>query len=98
MVLFILFPCGNTSPKKWNNNEAKFLSQLEKIGNVYVHENKFNNSCHYNNKKDNHVDYPDNIDFDLDYLHPDRHTEMVYDDAKKYGKYFIPVAFRARSV
>src|SRR5438876_596612 len=93
MVLFILFPGGNTSPKEWNDNESKFVSQLEKIGNVYIHINKFNNLCHYNNNKNNHVDYSSDIDFGLDYLHPENHAEIVYKDAKKHGKNFVPIAF-----
>jgi pimeloyl-ACP methyl ester carboxylesterase len=95
MVLFILFPGGNTSPKEWDKGNSHFLSQLKKIGNVYVYENKFNNSCHYDKSKYNHDEYPNDINFGMEYLNPEKHIEIVYNDTNHHDKKYIPIGFSA---
>jgi hypothetical protein len=97
MVLFILFPGGNTSPKYWNDYGTNFLSKLKKIGSVYVYKNKFNNACYYNKEKYNHADYPKDIDFGMDYLNPETHVKIIYDEIKeKYNEtQYVPIAASA---
>ena len=100
MILFILFPGGNTSPKYWNDCGTNFLSKLKKIGYVYIYKNKFNNACYYNKEKYNHADYPKDIDFDIDYLNPETHVKIIYDDIKeKYGEiHYVPIASSAGGI
>jgi len=97
MVLFILFPGGNSSPKFWNDCGTNFLSKLKKIGDVYIYKNKFNNACHYNKENPNNKDYPKDIDFDMDYLNPETHAKFIHDDVnEKYGEVqYVPIAVSA---
>jgi len=99
MVLFILFPGGNTSPKDWDQGESKLLSNLKTIGDVYIYENKFNNACYYNKEKINHDEYPSDIDFEMDYLDPETHCEIIYNELKQQSyTEFIPVAWSAGAI
>lgn len=68
---------------------------MKRIGDVYIHKNKVNNACHYNSTKPNRKDYPDDINFDLDYLNPEKHVEVLYNDVCQYGMEFVIVAFSA---
>ena len=70
-----MFQGSGTNLKSWNEStQSKFLDRLKKLGRVYTYQDKVNNIWHYNMKDKEH------IDFDLNYVRPDLHIKMVYDD------------------
>ena len=100
-ILFILFQGGATNLKYWNEHtESKFLDKLKKIGCVYVYQDKTMNIYHYlkTDKDIDHNDYNSDIDFNLSYIKPNTHIEIIYNNiCKKYkniNEYkFIPIGW-----
>ena len=97
-ILFIMFQGSGTNQKAWNEyTKSKFLDRLKKLGDVYTYQDKVNNIWHYDTTDKEHTDFDKDIDFDLNYVRPDLHIKMVYDDIQsKYNieEYkFIPVGF-----
>jgi len=99
-VLFIMFQGSGTNPKDWNPPESKFLDRLKKIGSVYTYQDKIYNIHHYNKSNPDHKDFDSDINIDLEYVMPDTHIKMVYDDIqakyKNINEYkFIPIGWSA---
>ena len=99
-ILFIMFQGAGTNQKAWNEyTQSKFLDRLKELGDVYTYQDKVNNIWHYDISDAEHNDFDSDIDFDLNYVRPDTHIQMVYADIQsKYNiaEYkFIPVGFSA---
>ena len=99
-ILFIMFQGAGTNQKAWNEyTQSKFLDRLKKLGDVYTYQDKVNNIWHYDMEDKEHTDFDSDIDFDLSYVRPDTHIQMVYADIQaKYNiaEYkFIPIGFSA---
>ena len=99
-ILFIMFQGSEANLKHWNENtKSKFLDRLKKLGSVYTYQDKTYNINHYEKSNPEHIDYDSDIDIDLNYVNPDKHIKMVYDDIQaKYNieEYkFIPIGWSA---
>ena len=89
-----MFQGAGTNLKSWNEyTKSKFLDRLKKLGDVYTYQDKVNNIWHYDMSDAEHND------FDLNYVRPNTHIKMVYDDIQsKYNieEYkFIPIGWSA---
>jgi len=98
-ILFILFQGGATNLKHWNEHtESKFLDKLKEVGSVYMYQDKTMNIYHYYKKFNDYNDYDSDIDFNLSYIKPNTHIEIIYNNiCKKYkniNEYkFIPIGY-----
>ena len=95
-----MFQGAGTNLKSWNEyTESKFLDRLKELGSVYTYQDKINNIWHYDKSNLEYFDYDSDIDIDLNYVNPDTHITIIYDDIK--GKYnieeykFIPIGWSA---
>ena len=99
-ILFIMFQGTGTNLKSWNEyTESKFLDRLKELGDVYTYQDKIHNIWYYDKSNLEYFDYDSDIDIDLNYVNPDTHIKMVYDDIQaKYNieEYkFIPIGWSA---
>jgi pimeloyl-ACP methyl ester carboxylesterase len=70
--------------KSWNEyTKSKFLTRLKKLGDTYTYQDKVNNIFGCDKSEKEHIDYDTDIDFDFNYLNPDKHLAMVLDDVKR---------------
>ena len=99
-ILFIMFQGSGTNLKAWNEyTKSKFLDRLKDLGTVYTYQDKIHNIWHYDKSNPEYFDYDSDIDIDLNYVNPDTHITIIYDDIK--GKYnieeykFIPIGWSA---
>ena len=95
-ILFVLWQGSGTNLKSWNEyTKSKFLNRLKKLGAVYMYQDKINNIWTYDFTDSEHVDFDDDLDFDLSYIRVDKHIKMVYDNIPlKYKNYdIIPVGW-----
>ena len=97
-VLFIMFQGSGTNLKNWNPKESRFLDRLKKLGSVYTYQDKIYNIHHYDKSNPDHKDFDSDINIDLEYVMPDTHIKMVYDDIqakyKNIEEYkFIPIVW-----
>ena len=93
-ILFILFLGNGENIKIWNENtKSKFLDRLKTLGDVYVYQDKSHNIIHYDLSDKKHLEYNNDINFDLSYIKVNNYVKMIYDDInKKYKNYkYIPI-------
>ena len=100
-----MFQGNGANLKHWNEyTKSKFLDRLKELGSVYTYQDKTHNIWHYDKTNPepfmNYKDFDPDIDIDLNYVNPDKHIKMVYNDIKtKYknsDEYkFIPIGHSA---
>jgi len=100
-IIFILFQGAGTNLKSWNEyTKSKFLDKLKLLGNVYMYQDKINNIWHYDKTDPEHIDFDDDLNFDLSYIDVKNHIKMVHDDiTNKYKNIknyrFFPIGWSA---
>ena len=93
-IIFILFLGNGENIKIWNENtKSKFLDRLKTLGDVYVYQDKSYNIIHYDLSDKKHLEYNNDINFDLSYIKVNNYVKMIYDNInKKYKNHkYIPI-------
>lgn len=86
-ILFVMFQGSGTNLKSWNEyTKSKFLDRLKLLGSVFTYQDKIHNIWHYDKTNPEKNDYDNDINIDLNYVHPQKHIKMVYDKIKTQYK------------